>query len=444
VPYAILAGDAERLGGEAAVAFVTEDELPDFTTFSRTVALAAVATSGAYADLVGAPDLSPFLRSDGSVAADTLAVEGTLTAGAVVVDGTDMAAELRALRAELWCLRECDATRQSDCRARECDGVAETCTAAGLLADGTACRAGAGHCRAGVCYHHRACGDMACPHLSDYTLSCNLQGFCEYRYEGVDASAWRSQDVWIWVPPGSFPMGRPESEAGQPNELPQHTVTFAQGFFIAKYEVGVQTYEACEAVGSCTAPSVADWNANGLGVNRTSNGRGSHPQNGLQWQQAQEFCVWLGGRLPSEAEWEYAAKGPVHRKYPWGDTPEPTCANDTAVFNETLNPPTAGCGTGGTWPVGSKPAGASWCGALDMAGNILEWVEDGWHDSYTGAPTDGSAWVSSPSQPTRVQRGGSVLSNASSSIRSVYRTHAEPTDPSTVYRGARCLRDPVP
>ncbi len=141
----------------------------------------------------------------------------------------------------------------------------------------------------------------------------------------------------------------------------------------------------------------------GQGLNRVANGRSTHLQNGLQWQQAVDYCAWREMRLPTEAEWEYAAKGPVHRKYPWGDGPEPTCANDTAVFDENGND--AGCDGNGTMAVGSKPAGASWSGALDMSGNVCEWTADCQHADYVGAAPDGSAWTDDCSGSRRILFG---------------------------------------
>jgi formylglycine-generating enzyme required for sulfatase activity len=298
-----------------------------------------------------------------------------------------------------------------------------------------------------------ACGSTACPELSGYDVTCNAEAHCEYSIKGT--TGWKKYDVWVYVPEGSFTMGSPWSEAGhQSSEDPNHTVTFAEGFLIGKYEITVAQYEACMSASpaTCTAPSTADWNGDGWGTNSSANGRSDHPQNGLTWQQAKDFCAWAApqGRLLSEAEWEYAASGPVHRKYPCGNTPEPTCANNTAVFDEDgsgskpwgCNPCTAS-GCSGTSPAGSKTAGASWSGALDMSGNVWEWCEDWWHWDYTGAPADGSAWVL-PDEVTgssRVERGGSFR-DAASCLRSSARNYDTPS-----YRyaasGGRCLR-PLP
>jgi len=286
------------------------------------------------------------------------------------------------------------------------------------------------------------CGGVECPDLEGYGWTCNAAEHCEYASDST-TPAWLVDTVWIYVPPGSFPMGSPSTEADHsPSEDPVHTVTFAQGFFMQKYPVTTRVYEACEGAGVCTAPSVADWSGGGWGLNRTSNARGEHPQNGVAWAQAEEVCGWLGGRRPSEAEWEYAAKGPTtHRKYPWGDAPEPTCANDTAVFNETGATVDYGCGQGGTWAVGAKAAGASAVGALDMSGNIYEWTEDCWHSSYSGAPNDGAAWTTDCSVAQRVLRGGGFAFTAPL-MRAAARS-AGPPSLRGANLGARCVR-PLP
>jgi len=270
-------------------------------------------------------------------------------------------------------------------------------------------------------------------------VRCNERDQCEYVPEEDPPGA------EVYVPPGVMPMGSPEREdPRQADEGPVHDVTFARGFWIGKYEVTVARYQACRDEGVCGEPSVADQDGAGWGLNTLANGRSDHPQNGLQWQQAVDYCTWCGMRLPSEAEWEYAAKGPVHRKYPWGDVPEPTCANDTAVFNEDGDQVGYGCGDGGTAPVGLSVAGASWSGALDMSGNIREWVEDCWHGSYGDdgtRPEDGSAWTANCSGSSGVCRGGG-FNVSPGNLRVAER---DPTAPSAQFAvvGARCVR-PLP
>jgi formylglycine-generating enzyme required for sulfatase activity len=282
------------------------------------------------------------------------------------------------------------------------------------------------------------CGGICCPELAGYAASCNAQNHCEYA--NVDSSGWKKWDVWIWIPPGSFPMGSPDNEGGHASdESPVHTVTLAKGYFIGKYEIVVAQYEACKAAnpGKCTAADTTDWPGT-QGTNTSAGGKSEHPQNGLTWQQAKDFCAWVapGGGLPSEAQWEYAATGPVHLKYPWGNSPDPTCSNNTAVFNEAGGTGGYGCSQGGTWKVGSKTAGAAWSGALDMSGNLWEWNEDWYHNTYTGAPADGSAWVDTGSY--RVLRGGSFSTGAA-----YLRAAARGTNtPGARYAniGARCWR----
>jgi formylglycine-generating enzyme required for sulfatase activity len=215
-----------------------------------------------------------------------------------------------------------------------------------------------------------------------------------------------------------------------------HEVRFARGFFIGKYAVSTARYEACQAqnAGACTPPSVADWDGGGWGLNR-SPARATHPQNGLTWEQAGAHCAWIGARLPSEAEWEYAAKGPAHRVYPWGAGPAPSCANGTAVYDEAAAG--YGCGQGGTWPVGSKAAGAAWSGALDMAGNVWEWNEDWYHDTYADAPADGTAWVL-PVGSLRLLRGG-CFNGTATDLRSAERNFTAPASHGAAI-GARCSR----
>ncbi len=286
----------------------------------------------------------------------------------------------------------------------------------------------------------KVCGDKLCPPLPGYQAACNGAAYCEYA-RALMTEPWHADDVWIHVPPAEFPMGSPEGEPSGGLERPVIDVVVERGYFIGKFEVTTRSHEACEAVlGGCTPPSANDFGANGWEVNRSSKVRHMHPQNGLTSAQGIKVCTFLGGRVPSSAEWELAAKGPkTHRQYPWGNIPAPVCG-EHAVFDAGGG---YGCGMGGTRFVGptERSAGRSAVGAFDMAGNVWEWVSDCWHDGYAGAPTDGSAWIDDCVRdavgPLGMARGGAM---SSSNVRSATRMGlSQATRRADV--GVRCVRD---
>ncbi len=134
------------------------------------------------------------------------------------------------------------------------------------------------------------------------------------------------------------------STSGDPDEKPVHLVK-VKTFGLAQTEVTVAQYKRCVAAGKCTRPYT------GMYCNWGHAGRGSHPVNCVEWKQAAAYSRWAGGRLPSEVEWEYAARGGgLARKYSWGNE-KPTC--DRAILKDGG----WGCGKGRTWPVCSKPKG---------------------------------------------------------------------------------------
>jgi iron(II)-dependent oxidoreductase len=188
------------------------------------------------------------------------------------------------------------------------------------------------------------------------------------------------------------------SDTGDADEQPVHQVAVS-AFDMTKTEVTVAQYYACVNEGSCTDP---DDNTVFSSCNWGQNDRDDHPVNCVDWYQASDFCAWAGGYLPSEAEWEYAARsGGQDIAYPWGNQ---TATCEYAVM-ETENSGD-GCGQDRTWPVCSKVAGNTSQGLCDMAGNVYEWVQDWYHSDYHGAPIDGSAWED-PAGIARVIRGGS-------------------------------------
>ena len=155
--------------------------------------------------------------------------------------------------------------------------------------------------------------------------------------------------------------------------------------------------------------------------------------NCVSWALASAYCGWAGARLPTEAEWEFAARGDTGRAYPWGDEPA-TC--DRAVMNETGDD---GCGTSFTYPVCSLPAGNTPEGLCDMAGNVWEWVEDDFHFSYDGAPDDGGAWIDEPRSLSQSYRGGSFAGGAAT-MTATNRNGFDPLAAAQISIGFRCAR----
>jgi len=234
----------------------------------------------------------------------------------------------------------------------------------------------------------------------------------------------------IEIPAGAFTMGCNASIDGQcdPDETPPHAVS-TPAFHIDRTEVTQAAYARCVDAGACLAPTTCDsfppdWNPAG---------RPDHPVVCVTWDDAHAYCAWAGKRLPTEAEWEKAARGADGRVYPWGNAaPDCTLTN----FDPSGNGSARCVNT--TEPVARHPAGASPFGVLDMAGNAAEWIEDDYHSSYSGAPSDGSAWVFNPRGRYRVARTGSWWV-ASSLIRTSSRTGYGP-EVRSYDQGFRCAR----
>lgn len=219
----------------------------------------------------------------------------------------------------------------------------------------------------------------------------------------------------VTLPAGEYLMGSPDSERGRnKDEGPQHKVTIAP-FALGKFEVTFTEWDACVAKGGCThKPADEGW------------GRGKRPVINISWNDAREYVAWLATttgkpyRLPSEAEWEYAARGvtKVTDQHPPFST-GPTISYKQANFDANF---VYGTGKIGiyrqkTMDVGSLPRNAF--GLHDMHGNVWEWVEDCYRADYRQAPADGSA-VASPSCELRVVRGG-AWNYYPALLRSAYR-----------------------
>jgi len=206
---------------------------------------------------------------------------------------------------------------------------------------------------------------------------------------------------WIKIPGGTFTMGSSEFKDAGP-----HVVTI-KSFYMAKTMVTRKQYMQCVVAGFCTRPS---------NVGRVSGYVDDEPVFGVDWNQAAIYSKWVGGRLPSEAEWEYAARSAgKDYKYPWGNE-DPTC--DRAV--------TIGCAKNkapAPDPVCSTPLGNSEQGLCDMAGDAWEWVQDLYHNSYDRSSVNGGAWEALGLN--RVIRGG-AWNEYPPTVRSSFRHYTTP------------------
>jgi formylglycine-generating enzyme required for sulfatase activity len=221
----------------------------------------------------------------------------------------------------------------------------------------------------------------------------------------------------VYVPAGTFIMG---TDKGSLDEQPAHEV-YLDGFWIDKYEVTHAQFDKCVAEGSCRYS----------GHYRVSDSEDfhDHPVIGVNWYAAETYCSWARRRLPTEAEWEKAARGTEERTYPWGQE-----IPNSNLLNYDAN-------IGNTMPVGSFPSGISPYGAFDMAGNVWEWTKDWYYkDYYANSP---------PNNPTgpikgvyRVLRGGS-WDSYEMLVRTTDRRFSESNNYGSTY-GFRCASSEAP
>ncbi len=234
--------------------------------------------------------------------------------------------------------------------------------------------------------------------------------------------------VMVYVPAGEFEMG----VADIPLEEPVHTVVL-DGFWIDRTEITNQQYRRCTEAGVCDKPSC--WEGREFLWDNDDFNRPEQPVICVNWHDARAYCEWAGGRLPTEAEWAYAARGPEGLMYPWGNEFDGALLNYCDVnCPKNFADEDFDDGYAYTAPVGSYPDGASWCGALDMAGNVREWAED-WFGEY--APGRQVNPTGAPPGIQRVMRGGAwegLLYDARNTVRKGGRPHYE-----LLYLGFRCV-----
>ncbi len=211
----------------------------------------------------------------------------------------------------------------------------------------------------------------------------------------------------VVIPAGSFMMGSSDADKqADSDEKPQHKVAIAKAFAIGKYEVTFDEYDYFAKATQRELPNDSGW------------GRGKRPVINVSFKDALAYVKWLSDetgqayRLPSEAEWEYAARAGTTTAYSWGDSIDCSKAN-YGYFGDL-------CKTDKTKMVGSYSANP-W-GLHDMAGNVWEWTMDCWHDNYQQAPADGSAWLEQQNGDCdrRGVRGGS-WGNGPQDLRSAFR-----------------------
>jgi formylglycine-generating enzyme len=224
---------------------------------------------------------------------------------------------------------------------------------------------------------------------------------------------WMDGSSLVYVPAGQFNMGA----SGLDN--PSHTVSLS-AYWISRTKITNRMYSLCVGVGVCAPPATV---ASGIVYSNPT--YADHPVVGVTWEQANTYCGWDGGRLPTEAEWEKAARGPGGQTYPWGNE-APSC--------DLLN--YAGCSVNSTTSVIAYPESASPYLALDMAGNTFEWTGD-WYDAnyYPTSPIQDP--IGAESGIYRVVRGSGFESDSSQIASAIRR----PADPNTPRRdiGFRCV-----
>jgi len=234
----------------------------------------------------------------------------------------------------------------------------------------------------------------------------------------------------VFIPQGEFQMGCDPLHNGgfscPVDELPLHPVMVGD-YFIDRVEVTNAQYALCVKDGKCELPKNTASESHASYYDNPS--FADYPVIYVTWSDADAYCKWAGKRLPTEAEWEKAARGTSVKAYPWGDN-EPSC-----TLANVFNPATGGACLGDTQKAGSYPDGKSQFGVLDMAGNVFEWVNDWYSDTYYA-----NSASDNPTGPTegtyKVLRGGGWSSNGVF-LRTASRSY-DPDFNNTKDTGFRC------
>ena len=264
------------------------------------------------------------------------------------------------------------------------------------------------------------------PSLSLLVLLLSLMGFeSTAKGQGAPGNFAEIVDcdrcpVMVMLPAGDFSMGDLAND-GRKTELPARSVSIEKPFYIGKFEITFDQWDACFEAGDCEhKPSDGNW------------GRGDRPVGNVNWFDARAYVAWLSKitgetyRLPSEAEWEYAARAGTTTRYPWGNE-----------FKESMAVClTCGTGHGASFEIGRMPPNNF--GLFAMVGLQREWVEDCWLSSLEGAPTDGTP-VTGEDCSMRVIRGGSWY-DSERYLRSAFRIGVTAVE-RTELHGFRVVRE---
>jgi formylglycine-generating enzyme required for sulfatase activity len=241
-------------------------------------------------------------------------------------------------------------------------------------------------------------------------------------YEEEEEKLKNAPEGMIYIPAGWFWMGcSPNDKQGGDNEKPYHKV-YLDGYYIDKYPVTNEQYKKfCDATGH-KYPKY--WKKGLFSTNDLPDKLRNHPVVDVSWNDIQEYCKWAGKELPTEAQWEKAARGTDGRIYPWGNGWDAS----KACYKQSS-----------TCAVGSYPQGASPYGVMDMAGNVWEWCRD-WYDANYYANSPDHNPTGPDSGKSRVVRGGSCFTGDPGGLRVSGRIPGGPSVGGEIDSGFRCIR----